>query len=78
MGNLPAIPKRSAEQFGEYNEATKGTFSLRPFRPYDMSSEDLRPDLSRERRGRSWMDKDGNGGGDSATILGLEMDQDVR
>lgn len=77
MGNLPAISRKSSEQFGEYNEATKGTFSLRPFRPYDMSFEDLRPVLSRMQKGRSWVDEGGNGGGDGATILGLEMDQDV-
>lgn len=77
MGNLPVISKRSAVQFGEYSEVTKGKFLLRSFPPYDMSCEDLRPMMMlREGRGRSWVEEDGTGAGDSATILGLEMDQE--
>lgn len=76
MGNLPVLSKKSAVQFGEYSEITKGKFSLRSFRPYDTSCEDLRSVVSRERKSRSWMAEESNGG-DSATILGLEMDPEV-
>lgn len=76
MGNLPVLSKKSAVQFGEYSEITKGKFSLRSFRPYDMSCEDLRPILSAEGRGRSLVEEDGTGR-DSATILGLEMDPEM-
>jgi hypothetical protein len=71
MGNLPVVAKKDSVQFGEYSEITKGKFSLRSYRPYDVSFEDLRPIL----RGRSWMDEERTGG-DCATILGLEMDQE--
>ena len=76
MGNLPAVSRKGSVQFGEYSEVTKGKFSLRSYRPYDMSFEDLRPGLSRrEWRGRSWVEEEGTGG-ESATILGLEMNQE--
>lgn len=46
-------------------DIARGRFSLRSFHPYEMSVEDLRPIIAaRETEG------------DSATILGLEMDQE--
>lgn len=70
MGNLPlCVPKRGLLQFGDYTDITRGHFSLHSYRAYDMSFEDLRPILSNE-------DEWNGDGGDSATILGLEMDQE--
>lgn len=83
MGNLPSLSKKSVVEFGEYSEVRKGQFSMRSFRPYDMSSEDLRPILSREAVRRSWLGPAAGGEEQeaasirgSATILGLEMDQE--
>lgn len=76
MGNLPAVSRKGSVQFGEYSEVTKGKFSLRSYCPYEMSFEDLHPGLPRrEGRERSWVEEDGTGG-ESATILGLEMNQE--
>lgn len=73
------VAKKGGLPFGEYTDITGGRFSLKSFRPYDMSFEDLRPILSHEGGLRAWPDASGRGsrGRDSATILGLEMDTEV-
>ena len=76
MGNLPLfVPKKGTLQFGEYADLAGGRFSLKSFRPYDLSCEDLRPIMSREGGARGWPEAGGSGR-ESATILGLEMDQE--
>lgn len=77
------MSKKSIVEFGEYSEVRNGQFSMRSFRPYDMSSEDLRPILSRQAVRRSWLgpaaaeeQQEVSSVRGSATILGLEMDQE--
>ena len=66
MGNIPVcVQRKDSIEFGDYMDIARGHFSLRSFHPYEMSLEDLRPIIARDSDGDS-----------SATILGLEMDQE--
>lgn len=67
------MSKKGGLHFGDYTDITGGRFSLKSFRPYNMSFEDLRPVASREGGTRAWPD---NGGRDSGMLMGLEMDEE--
>ncbi len=68
MGNIPlCVPKKNGIEFSDYMDIARGRFSLRSVHPYEVSLENLRPVISV---------RDNDGGDDSATILGLEMDQE--
>ena len=69
MGNVPlCVPKKNSIEFGDYMDLARGRFSLRAFHPYEASTEDLRPIMEAATKESE--------GGDFATIMGLEMDEE--